>query len=62
MKNRRKILAEGVPGTGKTLTAYVLASELNLPLYIIQMDKIVTKFMGETSAKLRKVFDTISGK
>lgn len=59
MKNRGKILVEGVPGTGKTLTAAILAAELNLPLYKVQMDKLVTKFMGETSAKLRKIFETI---
>ena len=58
--NRRKILIEGRPGTGKTFTASVIASELNLPLYTIQMDKVVTKFMGETSAKLRQIFDIIS--
>ncbi len=58
--NRRKILIEGRPGTGKTFTASVIASELGLPLYTIQMDKVVTKFMGETSAKLRQIFDTIS--
>lgn len=58
--NRRKILIEGKPGTGKTFTASVIASELNLPLYSIQMDKVVTKFMGETSAKLRQVFDAIA--
>ena len=57
--NRRKILLEGKPGTGKTYTASVIASELSLPLYTIQMDRIVTKFMGETSAKLRQAFDTI---
>lgn len=59
MKNRSKILVEGEPGTGKTLTASVLATELHLPLYKVQMDKLVTKFMGETSAKLRQIFDTI---
>lgn len=58
--NRRKILIEGRPGTGKTYTASVIASELNLPLYTVQMDKVVTKFMGETSTKLRQIFDTIS--
>lgn len=58
--NRRKILIEGRPGTGKTFTASVIASELGLPLYTIQMDKVVTKFMGETSAKLRQIFDSIS--
>jgi SpoVK/Ycf46/Vps4 family AAA+-type ATPase len=50
LENRRKILLSGPPGTGKTLTASILANELNLPLYTILMDKMVTKFMGETSA------------
>jgi len=59
LSNRRKILLEGDSGTGKTLTASIIAGELKLPLYNIQTDKIVTKFMGETSAKLRLVFDSI---
>ena len=59
LTNRRKILLEGKPGTGKTLTAAVIASELSLPLYSVQMDKLVTKFMGETSIKLRQVFDNM---
>lgn len=58
--NRRKILIEGEPGTGKTFTASIIASELGLPLFTVQMDKVVTKFMGETSAKLRQVFDSIN--
>ena len=57
--NRRKILLEGEPGTGKTLTASIIASELSLPLFTVQMDKLVTKFMGETSIKLRQIFDSI---
>lgn len=59
MDNRRKILIEGHPGTGKTYTASVIATELELPLYTVQVDKLVTKFMGETSAKLRQVFESI---
>lgn len=59
LTNRRKILIEGAPGTGKTLTASIIASELELPLYTVQMDKLVSKFMGETSAKLRQIFDNI---
>lgn len=59
LKNRRKLLLSGPPGTGKTMTAKVLAHELRLPIHTIQVDKLVTKFMGETSAKLRLIFDLI---
>lgn len=59
LKNRSKILLTGDPGTGKTMTASVLADELGLPLYVIQIDKLVTKYMGETSVKLRQVFECI---
>jgi SpoVK/Ycf46/Vps4 family AAA+-type ATPase len=52
-------LLVGPPGTGKTMTARILAQELRLPLHTIQVDKLVTKFMGETSAKLRQIFDLI---
>jgi SpoVK/Ycf46/Vps4 family AAA+-type ATPase len=55
-------LLSGPPGTGKTLTASIIANELKLPLYTILMDKMVTKYMGETSAKLRQVFDLIEQK
>ena len=57
LKHRRKILLIGPPGTGKTLTAKVLGYELRLPLYTIQIDRLVSRFMGETSAKLRQIFD-----
>lgn len=59
LMHRRKIMLVGPPGTGKTMTARVLAHELRLPLYTIQVDRLVTKFMGETSAKLRQIFDLI---
>jgi len=59
LKNRRKVLLTGSPGTGKTMTASILSTELNLPFYVILIDKIVTKYMGETSAKLRQIFDFI---
>jgi SpoVK/Ycf46/Vps4 family AAA+-type ATPase len=59
LANRRKIMLTGAPGTGKTMTASVIAGELSLPLYTVLMDKLITKFMGETSAKLRQIFDFI---
>ena len=59
LSNRRKILLIGPPGTGKTMSAQVLAHELGLILHTVQVDKLVTKFMGETSAKLRQIFEFI---
>lgn len=54
---RRKLLLVGPSGTGKTLTASVLAGELGLPLLQVRLDGLITKFMGETAAKLRQVFE-----
>lgn len=55
----RKLLLVGRPGTGKTMTANALAGELGLPLFSIQLDVLITKYMGETAAKLRLVFDAV---
>jgi SpoVK/Ycf46/Vps4 family AAA+-type ATPase len=55
----RKLLLIGPPGTGKTMTAAALAGDLGLPLFTIQLDGLITKFLGETAAKLRLVFDAI---
>lgn len=57
---RRRILLEGAPGTGKTMTASVIATELDLPLFVVQTDKLITKYLGETSVRLRQIFDTIA--
>lgn len=57
---RRKLLLVGPPGTGKTMTASVLAGELGIPLFLVRLDALITKFMGETAAKLRQVFDAIA--
>jgi SpoVK/Ycf46/Vps4 family AAA+-type ATPase len=56
---RRKLLFIGPPGTGKTMTASALAGELHRPLFTIMLEGLITKFMGETAAKLRLVFDAI---
>lgn len=55
----RKLLLVGPPGTGKTMTAAALAGELGLPLFNIQLDALITKYLGETAAKLRLVFEAI---
>jgi SpoVK/Ycf46/Vps4 family AAA+-type ATPase len=56
---RRKLLLIGKPGTGKTLTAAALAGELGLPLFVVRLDALITKFMGETAAKLRLIFEAL---
>ena len=55
----RRLLLVGPPGTGKTSSARVIAGELGLPLFAIRLDSLITKFMGETAAKLRLVFDAL---
>jgi SpoVK/Ycf46/Vps4 family AAA+-type ATPase len=54
-----RLLLEGPPGTGKTMTASVLAHELALPLLTIRLDSLLSKFLGETASKLRIVFDAV---
>ncbi|MFB2769546.1 ATP-binding protein [Pelatocladus sp. BLCC-F211] len=50
-------LFAGASGTGKTLAAEVLAQELRLDLYRIDLSSVVSKYIGETEKNLRRVFD-----
>jgi len=50
-------LFSGPPGTGKTMAAGVLAAELGLPLYQIDLSSVVSKYIGETEKQLARVFD-----
>lgn len=52
-------LFAGVSGTGKTMAAEVLANELSLDLFRIDLSMVMSKFIGETEKNLRKVFDAI---
>lgn len=56
---RRKILLIGPPGSGKTMTAGALAGELHLPLFTVRLEGLITKYLGETAARLRLVFETM---
>jgi hypothetical protein len=60
-KSRRGLglsaLFYGPSGTGKTLAAEVLACEFRLDLYHIDLSRVVSKYIGETEANLRRVFD-----
>lgn len=55
----QKLLFFGPPGCGKTLAAEVLANSLSLPLVLVRLDSLISSFLGETAANLRKVFDYI---
>jgi hypothetical protein len=60
-KSRRglgvSVLFTGESGTGKTLAAEVLAHELALDLYRVDLSSVVSKYIGETEKNLRQVFD-----
>lgn len=54
-------LLAGPPGTGKTMSAQVVAAELGLDLVRIDLASIVSKYIGETAKNLQKLFAQISG-
>ena len=49
-------LFSGPSGTGKTMAAEVIANELNMPLFRIDLATVVSKYIGETEKNLRKIF------
>jgi hypothetical protein len=52
-------LFSGPSGTGKTLAAIVLATELNFPLYRVDLGQLVSKYIGETEKNLNALFDAV---
>lgn len=59
MRPLRRLLLVGPPGTGKTMTASALSGELGIPLFTIRLDGLFTKYLGETAARLRLIFEEI---
>ncbi len=53
-------LFDGEPGTGKTLASEVIASELGLPLFAVNVANVVSKWIGETEKNLQRIFDDAS--
>ncbi len=51
----------GVPGTGKTMAAQVVANDLDLDLYRVDLSQILNKYVGETEKNLGKIFDAAAG-
>ncbi len=51
------LLFTGPPGTGKTMSARIIAGELQMQLYQINLSQVVSKYIGETEKHLQEVFD-----
>jgi SpoVK/Ycf46/Vps4 family AAA+-type ATPase len=50
------VLFSGSPGTGKTMAASVIANDLGLDLYKVDLSQVVSKYIGETEKNLRQIF------
>ena len=55
-------LFTGSPGTGKTMAAQVIAAQLELPLFRIDLSSVVSKYVGETSKNLQRIFSQAKNK
>lgn len=59
LEPRRKLMLVGPPGCGKTMTAKAIAGDLEIPLFIIRLDGLISRYMGESIAKLKLIFDSM---
>lgn len=57
LRPRQRLLFTGPPGCGKTITAAALATELRLPLFVVRLDSLISRYLGESLSKLRLIFD-----
>lgn len=60
LQPRQRLLFTGPPGCGKTMTASALANNLHLPLFVVRLDSLITRYLGESLSKLRLIFDTVN--
>lgn len=60
LRPRQRLLFTGPPGCGKTMTAAALAAELSLPLFVVRLDSLITRYLGESLSKLRIIFETVN--
>lgn len=60
MRTRHKVMFMGPPGNGKTTIAKGIATELDLPLYYIRAEDLITEELGGTSKRIKAIFDFAS--
>ena len=59
LEPRHRLLLSGAPGNGKTSLAEALATELMAPLFVVRYEAVIGSFLGETSSRLKKLFDFV---
>lgn len=60
LRARQRLLFTGPPGCGKTMTAGALAHDLSLPLFVVRLDSLITRYLGDSLSKLRVIFETVN--
>lgn len=57
-----RIIFCGPPGCGKTMTAIAIAGEIDIPIAYVKLDGLVSSYLGQTGANIRKIFDYVRNK
>jgi hypothetical protein len=59
LEPRHRVLLAGPPGNGKTSLAEAIAAHLLVPLFVVRYEAVIGSFLGETSGRLKKLFDFV---